>query len=88
MIVSPPLPLMVPLNVLSPPPAAVMLRVCAPRFTVLPATPFSVVIEAPAVVPEISNVVAPLVRLTSFDAAMLPVPVKASVPEPIVVTPV
>ena len=78
---------MVPLNVLFPTPA-VIVRVCEPRFTLLPATPFSVVIEAPAVVPEISNVAAALVRLTPLDAAMLPVPVKASVPAAIVVAPV
>ena len=86
-IVSPPPPLMVPLKLVFPAPA-VIVRVCEPRFTLLLAAPVSVVIEAPAVVPEISNVAAAVVRPTPLDAAMLPVPVKASVPASIVVAPV
>ena len=54
----------------------------------LPETPASETIEAPAVVPEISNAVPALVRLTWLDAAMLPGPAKASVPVEIVVAPV
>ena len=43
---------------------------------------------APAVVPDMSNVPAALAKFTWFDAAMLPVPLSASVPPLMVVAPV
>jgi hypothetical protein len=52
------------------------------------ATPLSVVMLAPAVVAEISNVPAAFATLTWLDVAMLPVPLSARVPPLIVVTPV
>ena len=46
----------------------------APSVTLLLATPLSVVMVAPAVVPEMLNVAAALATLTWLDVAMLPVP--------------
>ena len=60
----------------------------APSVTLLLATPFSVVIVAPAVVPEMLNVPAAFATFTWLDDAMLPVPLSASVPPLIVVAPV
>ena len=65
-----------------------MVSVWAPSVTLLLATPLSVVMVAPAVVPAMLNVPAAAAKLTWLDAAMLPVPLSASVPPLMVVTPV
>ena len=61
----------------------------APRVTWLLATPFNVVIVGPPTVveAEMSNVAAALAKFTWLEFAMLPVPLSASVPLLIVVTP-
>ena len=78
--VSPPLPLMLPENIVEP---FEMVSVWPPKLT-LPA-PESVLIVAPAVVPEMSNV--PAATLTRLELERLPVPVSASVPPEISVAP-
>ena len=65
-----------------------IVSVWLPSVTLLLATPLSVVMVAPAVVPDMSNVPAALAKFTWLDAAMLPVPLSASVPPLMVVTPV
>ena len=60
----------------------------APSVTLLLATPLSVLMVAPAVVPAMLNVPAALAKFTWLDAAMLPVPLSASVPPLMVVAPV
>ena len=65
-----------------------IVSVWLPSVTWLLATPLSVVMVAPAVVPEMSNVPAALATLTWLEVATLPVPLSASVPALMVVTPV
>ena len=65
-----------------------IVSVWAPSVTLLLATPLSVLMVAPAVVPAMLNVPAALAKFTWLDAAMLPVPLSASVPPLMVVAPV
>ena len=65
-----------------------MVSVWPPSVTLLLATPLSVAMVAPAVVPAMLNVPAALAKFTWLDAAMLPVPLSASVPPLMVVAPV
>jgi hypothetical protein len=51
-------------------------------------TPASVVIVAPKLVPEMSNVPAAFDTFTWLDDAMLPLPLSANVPALIVVVPI
>ena len=59
-----------------------------PNVTWLLRTPLSVVMVAPAVVAEMSNVPTAVVTFTWLDDAMLPLPLSASVPPLMVVVPV
>ena len=65
-----------------------IVSVWVPSVTLLLATPLSVLMVAPAVVPAMLNVPAAAATFTWLDAAMLPVPLSASVPPLIVVAPV
>ena len=65
-----------------------IVSVWAPSVTLLLATPLSVLMVAPAVVPAMLNVPAAAAKLIWLDAAMLPVPLSASVPPLMVVAPV
>ena len=65
-----------------------MVSVCAPRSTVEPPTPRSVLIEAPAVVFPIANVTPALAKSTSLESAIDPPPTNANRPRLIVVGPV
>ena len=75
----PPLPAMMPAKVVAP---LLIVSVLVPSVTA--PLPDNVLIEAPAVVPEISKV--PL-SATPLEAAMLPEPLSAKVPAEIVVAP-
>ena len=84
-ILTPPSPEMTPSNVSL---ALVISSVLAPRTTLTPASPLSVVIrDELAVTPEISKIVV-LCRSTCLEVAMEPSPLSASVPPMTVVVPV
>ena len=65
-----------------------IVSVWLPSVTWLLATPLSVMMVAPALVLEMSNVPAALATLTWLDVATLPVPLSANVPPLMVVMPV
>ena len=65
-----------------------IVSVWLPSVTWLLATPLSVMMVAPALVPEMSNVPAAFATFTWLDVATLPVPLSASVPPLMVVMPV